>query len=152
MLSRDHIEQTIQTYFDGCNEADADKMLRCIAPEATHYFPAGAPQGTFVGADEIAHGWIDFVERLDSRWTIDSMLIDERRGEAVIEWTHFKHRLDAYLRGDEWYRFNAEGLIVEIRAYYACPASDPALSAELGDFPYVDRGYATVAPDVVRVS
>jgi len=133
-------EATIRRYFDGCNEADADKMRSCFVPEAVHYFPKGAPQGPFVGATAIAEGWQDAVARLGSSWTIDYVLVDEGRREAVIEWTHFKSKVGGYLRGDEWYRFDDQGLITEIRAYYACPPSQP--EHELGGFDYEGRGYS----------
>jgi hypothetical protein len=59
-----------------------------------------------------------------------------------MEWTHFKPKLGVYLRGDEWYVFSREGLIKEIRAYYACPsATDPVRTHELGDFDYQALGY-----------
>jgi hypothetical protein len=48
---------------------------------------------------------------------------------------------DARLRGAEFYRFDAAGKIVEIRAYYACPPGDPGRPYELGEFDYAGRGY-----------
>ena len=84
------LEATIRTYFDGCNEADAAKIMACMEPDAVHYFPAGAPQGTFVGAQAIADGWLRAVANLGSIWTIDRIIVDATRLEAVIEWTHFK--------------------------------------------------------------
>ncbi len=111
------------------------RSWRCIEPDAVHYFPAGAPQGTFVGAQAIADGWLRAVANLGSIWTIDRMLVDAPRLEAVIEWTHFKPKQGVYLRGDEWYVFSTAGLISEIRAYYACPtATSPVRTHELGDF------------------
>lgn len=145
-MTRKEIKQLICTYFEGCNEADVKKMMKCFAPEAVHYFPAGAPQGTFKGAKAIAEGWRNAVIEFGSGWTIDNMLIDEEAGEAVIEWTHFKPKLGGYLRGDEWYRFNEEGLITEIRAYYACPTSKAV--HEIGDFDYKGRGYPLAAPEL----
>jgi len=147
---RARIEQIIRVYFDGCNEANAEKMRSCFAPDAVHYFPKGAPQGPFIGAEAIAEGWKAAVARLDSRWTIDHMVIDETLGEAVIEWTHFKPKLGVYLRGDEWYRFNERGLITEIRAYYACPTTEPPAVHELGGFDYAGRGYPLEPPNVTR--
>jgi hypothetical protein len=142
---------TIREYFDGCNEASFEKMTRCMEPDAVHYFPDGAPQGTFVGAEAIANGWIAAVERLGSIWTIDRVLVDAGRREAVIEWTHFKPKTGIYLRGDEWYVFSQRGLIREIRAYYACPAAtDPARSHYLGDFAYGPLGYPMTPPAVDR--
>ncbi|HWM29941.1 MAG TPA: hypothetical protein VNQ14_15875, partial [Woeseiaceae bacterium] len=77
--------------------------------------------------------------------------VDADKLEAVIEWTHFKTKAGIYLRGDEWYVFNEDGLIREIRAYYACPAAtEPARSHEIGDFPYAGLGYPLVPPAVDR--
>jgi len=144
------LESTIRTYFDGCNEADAAKITSCMEPDAVHYFPAGAPQGTFVGAQAIADGWLRAVANLGSIWTVDHLIVDAPRLEAVIEWTHFKPRQGIYLRGDEWYVFSKAGRIREIRAYYACPAATaPARTHELGDFDYAARGYP-LAPPVVK--
>jgi SnoaL-like domain len=144
------LEATIRTYFDGCNEADAQKISSCMEPDAVHYFPAGAPQGTFVGAQAIAQGWQKAVATLGSIWTIDRVIVDARKLEAVIEWTHFKPRQGIYLRGDEWYIFSSAGLIREIRAYYACPAAVPPRTHELGDVPYAQRGYPLAPPAVKR--
>jgi ketosteroid isomerase-like protein len=146
------LELMIRRYYDGCNAADRALMLECLSEDAVHYFPAGAPQGPFRGGAAIADGWIAAVNALDSRWTIDSMLVDEARGEAVVEWTHFKHRLGLFLRGAEFFRFDDDGRISEIRAYYACPPASADVSYELGDFDYFERGIAVDAPDVVRVS
>ena len=144
------LEQTIRTYFDGCNEANLEKMTGCMEPEAVHYFPAGAPQGTFKGAQAIAAGWIRAVENLGSIWTIDHVLVDPGRLQAVIEWTHFKPKQGIHLRGDEWYVFSDRGRIREIRAYYACPAATPARAHELRDFDYAGRGYPLTPPSVKR--
>ena len=149
-LTAHALEATIRKYFDGCNEADAEKMTSCMEADAVHYFPAGAPQGTFVGAQAIAAGWIRAVENLGSIWTIDHVLIDAARLEAVIEWTHFKPKQGIHLRGDEWYVFSERGRIREIRAYYACPAATPARSHEFGDFDYTGRGYPLTPPTVKR--
>jgi hypothetical protein len=140
------LEATIRTYFDGCNEADAAKMTFCMEPDAVHYFPAGAPQGTFAGAAAIAAGWIKAVNTLGSIWTIDRILVDASRLEAAIEWTHFKPKQAIHLRGDEWYVFSKAGLIREIRAYYACPAAVPPRTHEIGDFDYAGRGYPLQPP------
>ncbi|MFO1468573.1 MAG: nuclear transport factor 2 family protein [Steroidobacteraceae bacterium] len=144
------LENTIRTYFDGCNEASAKKIMECMEPDAVHYFPAGAPQGTFVGAQGIADGWARAVATLGSIWTVDRVIVDAPRLEAVIEWTHFKPKQGIYLRGDEWYIFSSRGLIKEIRAYYACPAAVPARTHELGDVPYAERGYPFKPPAVKR--
>ena len=136
------LENTIREYFDACTQADAERIASYWTDDGVHYFPAGAPQGTFVGAKTIAAGWVSAVERFGSSWTVDRIIVDATRLEAVIEWTHFKPKLGVYLRGDEWYVFSPEGLIREIRAYYACPPppGDPQ-THELGDFDYPALGY-----------
>lgn len=145
------LEATIREYFDGCNEANIEKMMRCWTEDGIHYFPDGAPQGTFAGARKIAEGWVAAVNKLGSIWTIDRVIVDAPRLEAVIEWTHFKPKQGVYLRGDEWYVFSEDGLIKEIRAYYACPPpGDKVRSHMLGDFPYEDLDYPMSPPPVDR--
>lgn len=145
------LEATIREYFDACNAADAAAIAACFEPEGVHYFPGGAPQGTFVGAAAIAAGWVTAVGNLGSIWTVDRIIVDASRLEAVIEWTHFKPKQGLYLRGDEWYVFSRKGLIREIRAYYACPAATAEKrSHELGDFDYRGLGYPMAPPPVKR--
>ena len=145
------LEATIREYFDGCNEASVEKMNGCMEPDAVHYFPAGAPQGTFKGAQAIARGWVTAVQTLGSIWTIDRVLVDAARREAVIEWTHFKPEQGIHLRGDEWYIFSERGLIQEIRAYYAAPAATGTpRTHEIGDYDYRGLGYPMSPPHVNR--
>jgi SnoaL-like domain len=146
-LRRD-LELVIHRYYDGCNAADRALMLECLSADAVHYFPAGAPQGPFRGRDAIADGWIGAVAAMGSRWTIDSMLVDERQTEAVVEWTHFKTRFGTLLRGAELFRFDAHARISEIRAYYACPPASQDFY-QLGEFDYQQRGFAVEAPSLV---
>lgn len=141
---------TIREYFDGCNEANIEKMVNCFEPDGVHYFPAGAPQGTFFGAQAIAEGWVKAVQNLGSIWTIDRSVVDAEKLEAVIEWTHFKPKVGVYLRGDEWYVFSERGLIKEIRAYYACPTATDPKNHMLGDFEYEQLGYPMQPPKIER--
>jgi hypothetical protein len=142
------MERVIRAYYDACNAADEPGMRACFEPDAVHYFPAGAPQGTFFGPGAIAAGWRAAVGTLGSQWTIDSLVLDEARGETLIEWTHWKTRHGTHLRGAEVCEFGPSGLIREIRAYYACPAPDAANNYELGDFDYPGRGFPLEAPAV----
>ena len=99
----------------------------------------------------IAAGWVNAVRNLGSIWTIDRIIVDAPRLEAVIEWTHFKPKQGLHLRGDEWYIFSPRGLIREIRAYYSCPPSTTERrSHEIGDFDYRGRGYPMTPPPVKR--
>lgn len=146
-LTHDSMEQLIRTYFDGCNEADADKMVSCFVPDAVHYFPPGMYGGPFVGAQTIAERWVVAVEKLGSVWTVDNVLTAPSNARAVIEWSHFKTFEGTLLRGDEWYVFDPDsGLIEEIRAYYASPQDKTLDRLELEDFDYEDRGYALESP------
>lgn len=147
-LTSARMEQTIRTYFDGCNAADVAMMRGCFTPDAVHYFPGGMAGGPWRGSDVIAANWARLVMTIGSAWSIDRMLCDPDSRQAVIEWTHYKTAQDTYLRGDEWYVFDAEsGLINEIRAYYAAPAPQtPPRAVELVGFDYGGRGYHLECP------
>jgi hypothetical protein len=144
------LETTIRAYFDACNAADAAAIASYFEPDGVHYFPAGAPQGTFAGAEAIGAGWVKAVANLGSVWTVDRIVVDAAKLEAVIEWTHFKPKQGVYLRGDEWYLFSPRGLIREIRAYYACPPAGEVRNHELGNFDYRGLGYPLTPPAVKR--
>lgn len=147
VLTAEQMEALIREYFDGCNEANIDKMVACFEPDAVHYFPPGMYGGPFVGADVIAERWVAAVERFGSVWTVDQVITDQATGRAVIEWTHFKTYEGTILRGDEWYTFDAtSGLIREIRAYYASPQDSSLDRLELGGFDYAGRGYPAEPP------
>jgi len=147
--TREQMEAAIRGYFEACNSGDAGRIASWFTADAVHYFPAGSPFGALRGARAIGENWAWCVRELGSWWTVDRVLCDPERGEAVIEWTHFKTAAgrDAYLRGDEWYCFAQDGLITEIRAYYACPAAGSAERYELGGFDYAGRGYTLRAPE-----
>jgi hypothetical protein len=148
-LTHEHMEQLIRRYFDGCNEADVEKMTSCFVPDAVHYFPPGMYGGPFVGATTIADRWVSAVQTLGSVWTIDQLITDPPSARAVIEWTHFKTYAGTVLRGDEWYVFDRDsGLIREIRAYYASPQAPDLHRLELGGFDYAGRGYPCDPPFV----
>lgn len=146
-----HMDALIRTYFDGCNEADIDKMMACFTDDAIHYFPPGMYEGPFCGARTIAEKWEGAVANLGSYWTVDTLLVQPLRWEAVMEWTHFKTVQNVILRGIEWYEFDpASGLIREIRAYYASPQAAELTRMELGGFDYSGRGFALAPPEGAR--
>ena len=141
------MEMVIRKYYEGCNQANVKKMEQCFTPDAVHYFPPGMYDGPFIGAAKIAERWKASVENFGSYWTIDALLIDERKLEAAIEWTHFKTNQNKVLRGAEWVVFDsASALIKEIRAYYASPQAVDLDCLELGGFDYAERGYLLVSP------
>ena len=140
-------EATIRRYFDGCNEADVEKMTACFTPDAVHYFPPAAYGGAWRGGRLIAERWAEFVATKGSAWSIDRLVVAPESHQAVIEWTHFKTAEGTILRGDEWYVFDAEsGLISEIRAYYASPLDPTRPLSELADYDYAGRGYGLESP------
>lgn len=140
-------EALIRTYFDGCNEADVEKMAACFTEDAVHYFPPSMYGGAWHGNRLIAERWAHFVATKGSAWTIDRLVVVPESHQAVIEWTHYKTLEGTILRGDEWYVFDeTTGLIKEIRAYYAA-AQDPGIKVtELEGFDYSDRGYHLECP------
>ena len=145
------MDQIIRKYFDGCNEADVEKMMSCFTPDAVHYFPPGMYEGPFRGARTIAEKWRTAVQNLGSYWSVDRLLIEPLRYEAVMEWTHYKTKQSMILRGIEWYEFDkASGLIKEIRAYYASPQAPDMPRLELGGFDYEGRDYPMSPPPGAR--
>ena len=146
-LNSTDMEALMREYYDGCNEADKEKIMRCFTFDAIHYFPPGMYEGPFRGSEKIAERWCTAVEKSGSYWTIDALLIDSQKGEAVIEWTHFKTEQGTVLRGAEWVVFDEDsGLMREIRAYYASPQATDLKRLELGGFDYEQRGYEMVSP------
>ena len=146
-LSAAKMEAVMREYYDGCNEADPEKIMGCFIPDAVHYFPPGMYEGPFRGAGKIAGRWCAAVEKGGSYWTIDALLIDADNAEAVIEWSHFKTGQGTVLRGAEWVVFDrASGLMREIRAYYASPQAADLERLELGGFDYEGRGYTMFSP------
>jgi len=146
-LTSDEMDRLIRRYFDGCNAADTAKIESCFVPDAVHYFPPGMYNGPFRGAATIAKRWAEAVSTFGSVWTIDQVITDPPSSRAVIEWSHFKTFQNLLLRGDEWYLFEpGEGLIKEIRAYYASPQSSSLQRNELEGFDYTTRGYPEESP------
>lgn len=141
-----YYEALIRRYFDACNAGDHAALVSCFTPDAVHYFPPGLPDVPWRGADTIAQKWVWCVQTLGSQWTIERILIShlsDEHPEAMIEWTHWKGKVGqggAAVRGAEWYVFE-DGLIAEIRAYYASPADKGTPMNELAGFDYAGRGY-----------
>jgi hypothetical protein len=145
------MERVIEVYIEGCCEADADKIISSLTPDCAHYFPPGMYDGPWVGADLIARKWCTAVADLGSYWTIDSLIVSPDANHAAGEWTHFKTKQGTVLRGMEWYEFGGQnGLISEIRAYYASPQASDLDRLELGGFDYQGRGFELAPPPGAR--
>lgn len=142
---REQMEQAIRIYFDGCNEADIEKMSAQFTEDGVHYFPPGL-DGPWVGARTIAENWRNLVLKIGSAWSIERIICEPESLQAVIEWTHWKTALGGYLRGDEWYKFDPEtGKISEIRAFYAS-SSDGRDEVTLQGYDYKANGYQLEPP------
>ncbi|MES2237374.1 MAG: nuclear transport factor 2 family protein [Pseudomonadota bacterium] len=146
-MSRAQMETRIRNYFDACNRADKEEIMSFFIPEGTHYFPEGSPFGVLRGAQAIAECWVNCVNDIGSCWTVDNFAGDMESRQAVIEWSHFKKKIGQLLRGDEWYRFTEDGLIIEIRAYYAAPTHAGVIEHRIGGFDYAGRGYPLLKPE-----
>ncbi len=140
------IEAHIRAYFEACNSGDAERIAAYFEADGVHYFPPGMYEGPFRGALTIGRRWQAAVETLGSYWTVDQVIVDAATRRAAIEWSHFKRRSGVLLRGDEWYRYSARGLIQDIRAYYASPQDASLNRLELGGWDYQGLGYPLAAP------
>ena len=122
-------------------------MVSCFIPHAVHYFPPDMYDGPWKGASKIANGWIEAVNNIGSYWTIDNLIVDPEKDEAVIEWTHFKTKSGITLRGAEWYLFDKKsGLIKELWEYYASPQDKQLKNLELKGMDYTGRGFPKSPP------
>jgi methyltransferase len=134
-------EKTVRDYMDACSSGQVDEIERYFSVDAVHFFPPDMYDGPWRGGRLIAQRWADAVRDRGSSWTVDAIAVDEVRRTAVSEWTHFKGNDGVILRGTEWYEFDDEGKIHEIRAYYASPQDRALDRLELGGFEYAARGY-----------
>jgi SnoaL-like protein len=146
-LTPEGIEAWIRAYFDACNSGDPDRIAAHFELDAVHYFPPGMYEGPFRGAATIGRKWQAAVKNFGSFWTVDHFICDAASRRAVIEWTHFKRAQNVILRGDEWYVFSPNGLIQEIRAYYASPQDRSLQRLEIEGFDYAGRGYPMTIPE-----
>jgi regulator of RNase E activity RraA len=141
-------EQVVRAYFGACNNARREELYSVLADDAVHYFPPGAG-GPYRGKKAIADLWLRFAAEKGSSWTIDRLV--SNGDEVAIEFSHFKSLVGEIVRGSEWYRFDDDGKIVEIRAYYASPRDPDRKRNELEQYPYSESGYPVdFAPSVGR--
>lgn len=109
----------IEAYFVACSEGSA-------ADIATHFTPDAVIRDTNLrpvrGAEAIGVMWVKVRERwVGARWTVESVVADEARGAAAIEWamtgTDPASGRAFTFRGSEHYRL-VGSLIDEIRQYW----------------------------------
>lgn len=142
-VRQEQLERTVREYFEGCNKASRERLYSVLADDVVHYFPLGVG-GPYKSKEAVANLWLGFVREKGSRWTIDRLV--SSGNEVAVEWTHFKPKVGEVIRGAEWYEFNSDGKIVEIRAYYASPRNSSRKINELEGFPYAEKGFAIEPP------
>lgn len=145
-LTATRLEARVRDYMAACTAGDAELVASHLTDDAVHYFPPDMYDGPWRGGLLIGQRWAEAVDKRGSSWTVDAIAVDAQRQQAVSEWTHFKQSAGVILRGVEWYEFDAEGLISEIRAYYASPQATGLDRLELGGFDYAGRGYPQTPP------
>jgi ketosteroid isomerase-like protein len=123
----------VRAYYEDLNSGDAELVARHFTDDAVHYYTRREPH---VGARAIADNAALAVQHLHAIWTCDHLV--ESEGEVAIEWTMaFDHPRtgDRLLdRGAEFLTIR-DGLICEVRAYYADHGGD------LRGFDHVARGH-----------
>ena len=123
----------VRGYYAALDTGDADVIAPYFTDDAVHYYTRLGPhEGGRTIADHAAWAY----EHLDGRWILEHAV--EGDDEVVIEWTMTwrdpesgARRLD---RGAEFIAMR-DGLICEIRAYYAERGGD------LRGFDHVARGH-----------
>jgi len=123
----------VRAYYEDLNSGDADRVARHFTDDAVHYYTRREPH---VGARAIADNAVLAVEQLHAVWTCEHLV--ETGDEVVIEWTMaFDHPRTGERLLDRGAEFLAmrDGLICEIRAYYAERGGD------LRGFDHVARGH-----------
>lgn len=132
----------VRAYYADLRGGDAELIAAHFNDEAVHYYTRRDPDH---GAAEIARYAALAVEHLHAVWTLEHLVGGEKAGDEVaIEWSMaFDHPsgdgrglLD---RGAELFRFDADGLITEVRAYYG------ERGGELRGFDHAGRGHQVLS-------
>jgi ketosteroid isomerase-like protein len=123
----------VRAYYEDLNSGDAELVARHFTDDAVHYYTRRDPH---VGARAIADNAALAVQHLHAIWTCEHLV--ESEGEVAIEWTMaFDHPRTGQRLLDRGAEFLAirDGLICEVRAYYADRGGD------LRGFDHVARGH-----------
>ena len=123
----------IRSYYAALNTGDPDEVARHFTDDAVHYYTRRDPH---IGARAIAENAALGVRHLHAVWTCEQLV--ESDDEVAIEWTMaFDHPRTGERLLDRGAEFLAlrDGLICEIRAYYAERGGD------LRGFDHVGRGH-----------
>jgi SnoaL-like protein len=139
------IEQVVRGYIQACNEADRGAIAACFMVNAIHYRP-GLPKWS--GAGAIAGYFAKRVAESGQWWTVDQILTDADRSQAVLEWTRFDPQQRQIVRGIDWFVFDQQTFLIrEVRPYFAVVPSPDVMRHEHNDFDYAGRGYPVDFPE-----
>jgi len=124
-------QDRIEAYFAACGSGDAERVAAHFSDDAVIYDTNHSPVR---GAATIGAFWAS----VGARWGGASWHVDRYLGagdEAAIEWTMVASTPRHFVvRGSEWYRFDEEGRITEIRQYWTFDRN--RLDTGLVGFPY----------------
>ncbi|MRU17094.1 nuclear transport factor 2 family protein [Roseovarius sp. A21] len=134
------LECAVLDYFNACNSRDESGIRNVFDKDVVNYLPGGM-FGPVHGVEPLIELWKSEGEQINSHWHIETVFGDPERKTAVAEWTAMKPGRNKMYRGVDWFTFNDEGKITEVRGYYAAPRDDSLGSNELGGFPYAERGW-----------
>jgi len=125
--------ERIEAYFTACGTGDADRVAEHFTEDAVIYDTNHPPVRS---AAAIGTFW----SGVQARWGGATWVVDRCIGagdEAAIEWTMRAPLPRPFtMRGSEWYRFDADGRIAEIRQYWTFDRT--RLDTALVDYPYPD--------------
>tara|TARA_Y100000994_G_scaffold172926_1_gene142571 strand:- start:56 stop:484 length:429 start_codon:yes stop_codon:yes gene_type:complete len=140
-MAKHHYIGIIETYYDACNQRDAELMVSTFTDDIVHYFVDHEPVRSAAG---LANYWCKVAPRTEATWKLDHALVDG--SEAVIEWSmrwRPSAKLDyELLRGTEWFFF-VGNKIAEIRSYHCNFFLSDRQNRQLRDFDYANRGYTS---------
>ena len=134
------MECAVLDYFNACNNRDAESIRRVFHENVVNYLPGGM-FGPVHGVEPLIKLWDSESGSINSHWHIETVFGCTKRGVAVAEWTAMKPGRGKMYRGVDWFVFDDDGLITEVRGYYAAPRDDSLGKNELGGFPYEERGW-----------
>jgi ketosteroid isomerase-like protein len=127
----------VRAYYEALRGGDADDVAQHFSDDAVHYYTRREPHRGREIADHAALA----VQHLNAIWRLENVVGDDE--QVVIEWTmEFDHPQDPSRRmldrGTEWFHFDADGLICEVRAYYDGRGGD------LQGFDHAGRGHTVL--------
>ena len=139
------MEEAIRAYIRACNDADSAAISACFVAGATHYRPGGPK---WAGASAIGDNFATRVAATGQWWTVDRILTDANRCEAVLEWTRFDPKQRQIVRGVDWFVFDPETFLIrEVMPYFATVPDPKIARHEQQDFDYAGRGYPVDFPE-----